>query len=279
MTDAPALPIPLIDHVIMNARDGLDGMAERYATLGFTLTPRGRHTLGSINHLAVLGNDYIELLGNPSGPEAPRTDVLDWPAGLNGLVFKTQDSDALHAALEGQGLPVLPPQAFSRPVATPAGSRDAAFRTVRLEPGIFAAGRLFFCHHLTPELVWTEGRGPHPNGAVGIAGAILAADDPAVPAELFGRLFGRDFVRRTATGFTLVAGPAMIEVIPHAALVARLGSAAPEPDGRGQFLAALALQTISLDKVWAEAPEARRFETGLIVPANAACGTALIFRE
>ena len=63
-----------------------------------------------------------------------RTDVLDWPAGLNGLVFKTSDSDGAYAALQEAGVPVLPPQAFSRPVEMPGGPRDAAFRTVRLEP-------------------------------------------------------------------------------------------------------------------------------------------------
>ncbi len=63
------------------------------------------------------------------------------------------------------------------------------------------------------------------------------------------------------------------------ALVARLGSAAPDLDGRAEAMAALVLRTVSLDQVWAEAPEAKRFDNGLIVPANAACGAALIFRE
>ena len=44
-------------------------------------------------------------------------------------------------------------------------------------------------------------------------------------------------------------------------------------------MAALVLRTVSLDQVWAEVPEAVRFENGLLVPANAACGAALIFRE
>jgi len=30
---------------------------------GFTMTPRGTHTLGSINHLAIFGTEYLELLG------------------------------------------------------------------------------------------------------------------------------------------------------------------------------------------------------------------------
>jgi len=272
------MPVPLIDHVIVNARDKLDAVASRYAQLGFTLTPRGHHTLGSINNLAVLGTDYIELLGVPPGQE--RTDVLDWPAGLNGLAFKTNDSDVLYAELQAHGVPALPPQGFSRPVRLPDGStRDAAFRTVRIEREAVAAGRAFFCDHQSPELVWTEARSPHANGAVGLLGLLIAADDPGDLAGLFERMFGDRHVRRTATGCMLVAGLATIEVTTPMALAARLGSAMPDPAGRAQFMAALVLRTVSLDQVWAEVPEAVRFEHGLLVPANAACGAALIFRE
>ncbi|MBV8912519.1 MAG: VOC family protein [Acetobacteraceae bacterium] len=271
------MPVPLIDHVIVNARDKLDAAAERYAQLGFTLTPRGHHTLGSINNLAVLGTDYIELLGVPPGED--RTDVLDWPAGLNGLVFKTTDSDALHTELAASGAPVLPPQQFSRPVDVAGGKRDAAFRTVRLARDAVQAGRMFFCQHLTSELVWQEERPPHANGAVGLLGMLIGAEDPATLCELFARMFGRAAVRRTAAGCNLVAGLATIEVMAPTALVAGLGSAMPDPGGRREFMAALVLRTISLEQVWAEVPEAVRFEHGLLVPANAACGAALIFRE
>jgi hypothetical protein len=269
--------VPVIDHVIVNARDGLDAAAARYAQLGFTLTPRGHHTLGSINNLAILGADYIELLGIPPGEE--RTDVLTWPAGLNGLVFKTADSDGAYAALSATGVPVLPPQSFSRPVETEAGTRHAAFRTVRLEREAVQAGRMFFCHHLTPELVWQEGRPPHTNGAVGILGMIIAAEDPDGVGTLFAQMFGREAVRRTGSGCSLLAGLATVEVVTPGALAARLGSAGPVAEGRAQFMAALVLRTTSLDRVWKEVPEAVRFENGLMVPANAACGAALIFRE
>ena len=269
--------VPVIDHVIVNARDGLDAAAERFAQLGFTLTPRGHHTLGSINNLAILGTDYIELLGVPAGEG--RTDVLTWAAGLNGLVFKTVDSDATYASLSADGVPVLPPQSFSRPVDAAGGKRDASFRTVRLEREALPAGRMFFCHHLTPELVWQEGRQAHANGAIGILGVMIAADDPAAVGDLFTRMFGRAAVRRSGGGCSLRAGLATVDVMTPAAVAARLGSAAPAPDGRGQFMAALLLRTTSLDQVWKEVPGAVRFEGGLMVPANAACAAALIFRE
>ena len=284
------LPVPLIDHVIVNARDGLDDMAALWTRLGFHLTPRGHHTLGSSNNLAILGTDYIELLGVlPERIKAGggRTDVMDWPSGLNGLVYKTLDSDGVHAALAAAGAPVLPPQAFSRPVDMGHGrTGDAAFRTVRLPADTVPAGRMFFCHHLTPELVWHDPWRRHPNGAMGLAGMVIAAEDPDVLGALFAQLFGADAVRRGQDGVALPAGLAMVEVVTPAALRARFGDAAPAMDGRTQAMAALLVRTASL----ARAGEALRqggvaFKAGtgdgggLVVGAAEAGGLTLVFRE
>src|ERR1700761_5099947 len=110
------LPVPTLDHVVVNARDQIDQAADTYRRLGFTLTPRGYHTLGSINHLATFGTDYLELIAAPAG-ETRRQEILEAPAGLNGLVFGTEDSAATYAALKEVGVPIEPPQEFSRPVA------------------------------------------------------------------------------------------------------------------------------------------------------------------
>jgi hypothetical protein len=275
------LPVPALDHVVINVRDGLDAAAELYGRLGFTLTPRGHHTLGSSNNLAVLGTDYLELLGvQPGG--GSRADVLDWPAGLNGVVFKTFDSDAMYAALQAAGLPVLPPQAFSRPVNMPDGATgDAAFRTVRLERQAAPAGRLFFCHHLTPQLVWHDAWRRHANGALGLQRAVIAAEDPAEPAALLTRLFGEDAVQQDGDGFSLLAGLARINIVTPAALAAEFGAAAPDAAGRGQFMAALTLRTASLDRadaaLQAGGVAAVRERGRLVVPARTLDGMTLVF--
>lgn len=277
-----AQPTPAIDHVVINARDRLDEAAATFHRLGFSLTPRGHHTLGSINNLAILGTDYLELLGVAPGGGG-RTDVLDWPAGLNGLVFKTFDSDGTFAALQGVGVPVLPPQAFSRPVEMPAGPREAAFRTVRLERDAAPAGRVFFCHHLTPELVWHDPWRRHPNGALGIGRAVVCAADSAMLGDLFARMFGKEHVRQTADGCRLSAGLASIDVVTPAALDREFGADAPEAAGREQFMAALTLRTLSLD--WASRAlrdgciAATRDKSGITVAAAAACGVTLAFQE
>ena len=274
--------IPALDHVVINARDRLDEAAATYHRLGFSLTPRGHHTLGSVNNLAILGTDYLELLGVPPGADG-RTDVLDWPAGLNGLVFKTFDSDGAFAALQGAGVPVLPPQAFSRPVEMPGGPRDAAFRTVRLQREAVPAGRVFFCHHLTPELVWHDPWRRHPNGALGIPRAVVCAAAPSMLGDLFARMFGGEHVRQTAEGCRLLAGLASIDVVSPAALDAEFGADAPESAGREQFMAALTLRTLSLDLASRALQDgciaARRDEAGVTVAAATACGVTLLFQE
>ena len=165
------LPFPSLDHVVINALDRMDAAAECYRRLGFSLTPRGRHTLGSINHLAVFGTDYLELVGvAPDAPKA-RADIRRFPAGLNGFVFGTEDPDTLYAALAASGVPAEAPIAFSRPVELPRGSEDARFRVVRLAAEAVPYGRLYFCNHLTRSLVWRDAWREHANGAVGMVRA------------------------------------------------------------------------------------------------------------
>lgn len=50
-----------IDHAVFATRD-LEVARETFARMGFTVTPRARHALGSPNHCIVLGDDYLELL-------------------------------------------------------------------------------------------------------------------------------------------------------------------------------------------------------------------------
>ena len=269
------LPVAVLDHVVVNALDRLDEIAALYRRLGFTLTPRGHHTLGSSNHLAVFGTDYLELVGVRPGPDN-RTDVLDWPPGLNGIVFKTYDADSLFTSLHSAGVPVLPVQAFSRPVDTPTGVQDAAFRTVRIARDAAPAGRLYFCQHLTPGLVWDDAMMRHPNGAVGIKRAVIAATDPAGLLALFSRIFGDC----TASG-KLTAGLSHIDVITQAALLAECGDGAPDAEGRQQYMAALMIRTASLDQTAAAldagAIPFQRHGNTITVAARNAGGATLIF--
>jgi len=277
----PVLPVPTIDHVVVNVRDQLDEAVETYRRLGFTMTPRGHHTLGSMNHLAIFGTDYLELIAAQPG-DTRRAEIFDWPIGLNGLVFGTEDSAAVYTALDAAGVAVEPPLEFSRPVALPAGERDARFRTVRLKPGAIDAGRVYFCHHFTRDLVWRDEWRHHPNGVTGVLGVTVALDDPPALGAVFARMFGADAVRSGTAGCTLLVGLSRVDLVPPSALSAEFGAAAPDGSGRSRFMAALSLRTRSLDMaaaaLQAGGVAARREPERIVVAAADAFGVALEFR-
>jgi hypothetical protein len=274
------LPIPTLDHVVVNVRDRIDAGAEVFRRLGFSLTPRGYHTLGSINHLAIFGTDYLELIAVPPG-DVRRSDVMASPEGLNGLVFGTEDSASVHSALSEAGVPVEPPMQFSRPVELADGPRDATFRTVRLTPGTVTAGRLYFCHHFTRDLVWRDEWRHHANGVIGVARAVIAARDPSVLGDLFARMFGADAVRPIADGRTLAVGLSRFDVITPEALARDYGDAAPDGGGRADFMAALTFRTRSLDAaaraLSAGQVDSRRRDGRIVVPAAGAFGAMVEF--
>ncbi len=279
----PMLPVPTLDHVVINVRDRIDEGASVFRRLGFTLTPRGYHTLGSMNHLAMFGTDYLELIAAPPG-DTRRQEILTAPEGLNGLVFGSEDSGATYAALVAAGVPVEPPQQFSRPVDLSDGPQDATFRTVRMTPGTVTAGRLYFCHHLTRQLVWRDEWRHHANGTIGVARAVIAAQDPSVLAGLFARMFGDESVRPIQGGHALAVGLSRFDVITPSRLDAVYGAAAPDAGGRADFMAALTFRVRSLDAA-ATAIAAGQIEGAyrdperIVVPARSAFGATLEFVE
>ena len=285
MTLPTVLPVPTLDHVVINCRDRLDEGLDVYRRLGFQMTPRGHHSLGSMNHLAIFGTDYLELIAVPDG-DSPRQDVMRYPFGLNGLVFGTEDSAATYAQAKQAGVLVEPPMEFSRPVTLVEGeppARDAVFRTIHLSPGTVTAGRFYFCHHFTRDLVWRDAWRTHPNGAIGIASATIAATDPGALAAIFARLFGPDAIRPIEGGHRLAVGLTSFDFVTPAEVESRFGDAAPDAQGRDQYMAALTIRTRSLSAAEKSLQSgnihAKRQSSRLIVPAPQAMGATLVFQE
>lgn len=239
MTDvATSLPGPVLDHVVINVMDRLDPALAAYEKLGFQLTPRGHHSLGSANHLAIFGTDYMELLGYEPGNAGNRADLWRHPPGLTGLVFKPGDPDARYADLTRRGVPVDPPAEFTRPVEVPGGSRDARFRVLRIGAAEVENGRTFFCHHYTPELVWQPAQRVHPNGVTGIAEFVIASTDPARTGAIYERMFGPGLLKAVAGGVAFSAGVPTVSILKPEVIAARFGLA-PElgPDGTDHMVA------------------------------------------
>ena len=278
------LPVATLDHVVINARDDMDRAADVYTRLGFSLTERGYHSLGSMNHLAMFGTDYLELIAIPKDAKSGRLDLLTYSPGLNGLVFGSEDSAITYAALAKAGVPVDPPSEFTRPVKVDGAEREARFRTIRMKAGVVPYGRVYYCHHFTRDLVWRDEWRHHANGTVAIVRAVIVEPDPAAASKLYADMFGPESVRDIKGGKTVVVGNSRFDIVTEAELKAQFGDAVPDAEGRKAYMAGLTFRTVSADKA------ARALQAGniggvtrnggrLVVPAKQALNATLEFIE
>ncbi|QCA06415.1 VOC family protein [Pantoea vagans] len=233
------VPQPILDHAVINVADQLDSASARFRRLGFQLTERGHHSLGSSNHLAIFGENYLELLGYEPGKGSQRADLWQSPLGLSGLVWKSSDADSEFQHLERQDLDGDPPASFHRPVNLPDGTvTEARFRTVRLRPSLIPNGRSFFCQHLTPEAVWQPAWQRHPNGVRNISEFVIVAQDPAHSAQVYSRLFGAAKVLACPEGaFVLRAGAATVRFASAEYAQRRFGPLPEDYDGSARMVA------------------------------------------
>ena len=120
-----------IDHVVIVVRD-LDAACDTFRRMGFTVTPRGYHSLGSQNHCVMFGDDYIELLWSPEGAPHPSrqyyTDFARAGEGLAAIALKTASAKGAYTEMLWAGFAPSDPVEFSRPVDLPEGKREARFR-------------------------------------------------------------------------------------------------------------------------------------------------------
>ena len=90
-----------IDHVVITVGDRLDAALAQYTRLGFDMTERGHHTLGSSNHLAIFGQDYLELLGYEPG-RAPQRVGLAHPSICPYGAFPTRDGAMVLLSIQNE---------------------------------------------------------------------------------------------------------------------------------------------------------------------------------
>ena len=279
-----ALPAATLDHVVINARDDMDKAADTYRALGFTLTERGYHSLGSMNHLAMFGTDYLELIAIPKGATSGRMDLLQFPAGLNGLVFGSEDSAVTYNELTKAGVPIEPPVEFTRPVKFTGGEGDARFRTVRMKAGVVPYGRVYYCHHFTRDLVWRDEWRHHANGTVAVARALIVEPDPAAASRLYADMFGPDSVRDIKGGKTVIVGNSRFDIVTEATLKSEFGDCAPDPEGRKAYMAGLTFRILSLARAARTLQDGKiagvvRDDKRIVVPAKQAFNAVLEFIE
>lgn len=253
----------VLDHIVINVRYKIDRAAELLTALGFCLTPRGHHSLGSTNHLMMFDEDYLEILGVPEGNVDARPDLFTSPFGLNSIVFKTPDADAAFARFEALGMAGDPPRAFSRPVALDDGTQpEARFRTVTARADAFPAGRLYFCEHQTPELLWRPEWMAHPGGITGFTEYHVVTPAPAENAAQIGELLELP-VKNDGKSISTVCFESGFNFVflTAEAYKARFGDSARIAEDRDIYFGALGLKCASTENIAARTAGLKGIET------------------
>lgn len=271
------------DHAVVLCQQ-LDEAEQTWRRLGFTLTPRGFHTLGSQNHCVMLGNEYIELL-HVSAPSPSRQYY--WEAqragGCAAMSCKSRDAFAAAAQWREDGWHASAPIEFSRPVRLEDGTEaPATFRVTAIDdaPG----ARFFLCEHRTPELLWRPEWMHHANGAQAIATMFLVVAPSLVEAtgRAYAELTGAEMVQLSEHVCSLAVGEGKLVITTPQALAAATGSAHIARAVPGY--AAIRLTTSNLAQArehWREAGQAvlNLSPTETLIPASEASGVALLFEQ
>ena len=196
--------ITRFDHAVIGVRD-LDEAIRRYQSLGFDVSPGGRHTgLGTHNAIVRFGLDYLELISIYDQSEVDARGLggkvlLDFlqkrEGGLLGYTLATADIQQYAERFQRVGLTAQGP-----------------FAMQRMRPD----GRLLSWHLLVPggvpwrrpwpfliqwdvpdeqRLSW-EKPGTHPNGVTGWTGIAIAVRNLESAIDLYQRQLGLAFDQR-----------------------------------------------------------------------------------
>jgi len=243
--------LPQLDHAVINVQYQMDQAEGSFKDLGFHLTDRGYHSLGSINHLMMFTTDYIELIGLPEaskGDSSGRPEIANSAVGINGLVFKTSNADETFAHLQEIGMAGDPPKSFSRPVKLSEGTSEARFHTAHLRPGVFPGGRVYFCEHSTPELVWRPEWNAHENGALSLPEFVVASENHELEAEKFATLLSSD-VSGSGELLRVQLDGAAITILSPQTYQDRYGNLASPLDVRSSIFGAIVIRVSDLAEI------------------------------
>lgn len=211
-------PVKGVDHVFLLTGD-LDRSAALYERLGFTLSPRGLHSLakGTGNHTIVFRDDYFELLGivTPVEGNAARRETLKREGdSLQAIACRIEDARAAKAALSDIGLKTGPIADFERPVDLPGGgTAPAAFSTLPFADEHVPFAHVFMCQHKTRDTVWIPELMRHPNRASGILRIYAQSPEPETDAARLARLFAEGGVSPAPGGAEVETGPNSAKIV------------------------------------------------------------------
>jgi hypothetical protein len=273
-----------LDHVVVMV-DGIDAAEAAYKKLGFQVQPRGFHRkLGTANHLMIFDNDYFEILGIVEDTEfnAERREWLKQGGGLANVALATDGADLAFDAFKQVGLQPDAPLFFDRAVEVAGKTEHARFRTVRIPKTHMPVVGFFVCEHLTPQFVYRSEWAQHPNGARGILGVTVIAEQPAKWIAELEKYFGTGSVTREGEGLVVNTGTQPIRYLDRKGYTARYPGVTPVRPGDHPALLTVDVDSLSAceallkqNGVTFVKPDAAR----LIVPPDQAAHLTIEFAE
>lgn len=248
-----------IDHLVLAVRD-LEAARARYASWGFTLTPRAQHPFGMANSLAQFDGNFLELLAIDDPARIPPTapggfsfgafnrEFLARREGFAMLVFESRDARADHAEFVAAGLAAQPPFDFSRDARLPDGATarvgfSLAFVT---DPRLLPEAAFFSCQQHAPQHFWKPDYQRHANTARQVVEAVVVAPEPDALRDLFAGLQGAAAVMPAADGLAVSTARGRLSVVTPTAFEQRFPSLGLAVPPSTPYLAAYAIAAADL---------------------------------
>jgi catechol 2,3-dioxygenase-like lactoylglutathione lyase family enzyme len=280
-----------LDHIVHAVRD-LDAAADFYRRAGFKVGARNKHPWGTHNHVVQFPGFFIEILtiGEPEklvGEGLARVfgianrEFIACGDGFSMLALESADINADVEDFKQRGIGVSPALPFTRDAKLPDGSTitvgfTLAFARDELSPHI----GFFAIQHRDPAMFYKKELQHHANGASGVLGAVLVAENPSDHHIFLKAVTGASDLHASSIGVTAHTPRGDVEIVEAVAFRDQFG-VAPTLDGEGASLKGLRLLVPDIDALERALRNggvaSHRHMGRLVVPPDTAFGATLIF--
>jgi hypothetical protein len=224
-----------IDHPLIAVND-INALRDLLVSIGFNMTPIGKHPWGTSTSLAMFQGCLLEIMGvydETLIDEVPAGDFrfgrhvyehLQKREGVALTALHSTDSVADAKFAARAGFRVSGRLEFGRDVKLPDGSAGRTKTTLALLPDTdFSRLSFFLCQQHRPELIYVPDWLEHPNSVHGYAGATILAQDTDMGALIakFSALYGTSRVCDGGVAFDTANGVMRLSTRP--AIEARNG--------------------------------------------------------
>ena len=282
-----------LDHIVHAVRD-LDAAGEFYRRAGFTVSARNVHPWGTHNHVVQFPGFFIEVL-TVGEPEKLKGEGLAKVFGVanqhhiardDGFSMLALESKNIEADVEDfkqRGIGVSGALPFSREAKLPDGKTiTVGFTLAFARDELLPHTGFFAIQHRDPAMFYKKELQQHANGASGVLGAILVADNPTDHHIFLGGVTGVRELHSSSLGLKADTPRGDVEILEATAFRDQFG-VTPKVERTGATLEGLRLAAPDLNAVerifTASKIASHRHIGRLVVKPEAAFGATLIFEE